>query len=224
MMRYLVCLSLLAVVVGCHGQAYHGGTPSGMYNASYDGGTVQGMAGGTGYGAEIGYGAEMYGMSGGGMYGSNESSQIQFTGSEGMEIRWDVSAPNAFDSIPLYSKGRFDFPQGAVYRLQLTNIPGHEGKVFYPTLEVAGGSVKSRAFLTHNAVPVHFTDEDFTQASAGNLVTKVIFLPDPEFQDLATAGIGTLVSTRLDPGINPIIEADRQGTILAVIRLGNKSL
>ena len=35
------------------------------------------------------------------------------------------------------------------------------------------------------------------QILAGNFVTKVIYLPDPEFQDLALAGVETLVSTRL---------------------------
>ena len=59
---------------------------------------------------------------------------------------------------------------------------------------------------------------------AGNFVTKVIYLPDPEFQELALAGVETLVSTRLDPGVDPIVEADRRGSILAVVRLGNKDV
>jgi hypothetical protein len=49
-------------------------------------------------------------------------------------------------------------------------------------------------------------------------------LPDPEHQELALAGVETLVSTRLDPGVDPIVEADRRGSILAIIRLGNKDL
>ena len=52
----------------------------------------------------------------------------------------------------------------------------------------------------------------------------MIYLPDPEFQELALAGVETLVSTRLDPGVDPIVEADRRGAILAIIRLGNKDL
>jgi hypothetical protein len=41
---------------------------------------------------------------------------------------------------------------------------------------------------------------------------------------LALAGVETLVSTRLDPGVDPIVEADRRGAILGVVRLGNKDL
>jgi hypothetical protein len=36
--------------------------------------------------------------------------------------------------------------------------------------------------------------------------------------------VETLVSTRLDPGIDPIVEADRRGAILAIVRMGNKDL
>ena len=83
---------------------------------------------------------------------------------------------------------------------------------------------RTEAFLAHNAIPVQFTEEDFDQVLTGNFVTKVIYLPDPEFQELALAGVETLVSTRLDPGVDPIVEADRRGAILAIVRMGNKDL
>jgi hypothetical protein len=38
------------------------------------------------------------------------------------------------------------------------------------------------------------------------------------------AGVETLVSTRLDPGIDPVAEADRRGTVMVVLRLGNTDL
>jgi hypothetical protein len=92
----------------------------------------------------------------------------------------------------------------------------------FPTIEVAPINPRTAAYLDHNAVPVQFTNEDFDQVATGNYVTKVIYLPDPEFQDLALANVETLVSTRLDPGDDPIVEADRRGSIMAIIRLGNK--
>ncbi len=153
-----------------------------------------------------------------------QASQVAFVGPEGMSISWDVTAPNQFDSEPLVAPGRYNFPQAALYRLKLSNIPGRAGAELYPTLEVAPALPRSEAFLAHNAIPVQFTPEDFDQVTSGNFVTKVIYLPDPEFQELAVAGVETLVSTRLDPGVDPIVEADRRGAILAVIRLGNKDL
>lgn len=152
------------------------------------------------------------------------TSQIAFVGPEGMSVTWDVSAPGAFDSQALTCPARYNFPQGAIYRLKMSNVPGRPGAELYPTLEVGPAVPRTEAFLAHNAIPVQFTPEDFDQVQSGNFVTKVIYLPDPEFQELALAGVDTLVSTRLDPGVDPIVEADRRGAILAIVRLGNKDL
>ncbi len=150
-------------------------------------------------------------------------SQVIFAGPEGMVVAWEVG-PGQFDVEPLICPGRFNFPQGAIYRLKLTNIPGREGSELYPTLEIGPSLPRTEAYLAHNAIPLQFTEEDFDQVLSGNFVTKVIYLPDPDFQELALAGIDTLVSTRLDPGVDPIIEADRRGAILAIVRIGNKDL
>lgn len=150
--------------------------------------------------------------------------QVLFAKPESMQVRWDVSGYGQFDSEPLIVPGRHEFPEGAIYRLKLTNIPGREGMELYPTLEIASTTPRTAAYLAHNALPVQFTEEDFEQVGAGNFVTKVIYLPDPEFQRLALAGVETLVSTRLDPGVDPIVEADRRGSIMAVIRIGNKDI
>jgi hypothetical protein len=152
------------------------------------------------------------------------TSQIAFLGAEGVQVTWDVSGYGMFDSVALVIPGRQDFYQGAIYRLKLSNIPGRPGVELYPTLEVAPVTPRTDAYLAHSPIPVQFTEEDFDQALSGNFVTKVIYLPDPEFQELALAGVETLVSTRLDPGVDPIAEADRRGSILAIVRLGNKDL
>jgi len=52
----------------------------------------------------------------------------------------------------------------------------------------------------------------------------VIYLPDPRYQELAIAGVETLVSTKLDPGVDPVSEAERRGTIMLVLRVGNMDL
>jgi hypothetical protein len=150
--------------------------------------------------------------------------QVIFNLPESMQILYDIVGDNTFTSDPLVVPGRLEFPQGGIYRMKLTQIEGRPGVELYPTLEIAMGTPRTSAYLAHNAVPVQFTDEDFEQALSSNFVTKVIYLPDPEFQGDAIAGIDTLTSTRLEPGLDPIIEADRRGSILAIIRLGNKDV
>jgi hypothetical protein len=164
------------------------------------------------------------GYGGGG--GAGPKVQVLFARPEGMNVRYDVSCSGAFDSEPLVVPARQNFVENGIYRLKLTNIPGpaREGVELYPTIEIGPTTPRTAAFLAHNAIPVQFTEEDFAQVLTGNFVTKVIYLPDPEFQELALAGVDTIVSTRLDPGVDPIVEADRRGSILGVIRLGNKDI
>jgi hypothetical protein len=160
---------------------------------------------------------------------ANTRTQVAFVSPVDMAVGWEAGSAAGADArsfMPamLTVPNRYNFDQGAIYRLKLTNIPGHPTVAFYPTLEVAPSSPRTDAYLTHNAVPIEFTDEDFDQVSVGNFVTKVIYLPDPQHQELAIAGVETLVSTRLDPGVDPIAEADRRGTILVIVRLGGINL
>ncbi|TWT99662.1 hypothetical protein Pla108_06050 [Botrimarina colliarenosi] len=198
-----------------------GGTPPANYGAcrcNYEGEQCQYCEDGS---CSINGGGGCYA---GGGAASGPTSQVQFVGEDGLTIAWDVASPGMFDSAPLFVPDRQDFPQGAIYRLKVSNIPGRAGVTLYPTLEVAPVTARTDAFLAHAAVPVQFTEEDFDQVMSGNFVTKVIYLPDPEFQELALSGVETLVSTRLDPGVDPVAEADRRGSILAVLRMGSKDL
>ena len=248
----VLCLSL-GLLAGCQGpqrvagpyesycpesevaatQGYQSAAPSGAIGAGY-GAPAMRRAARNGYGpmvvnannpAVAGPGP---GVIAGQQYGAQvpgqvQTSQVSFIGPAGARIQWDISAVGAFDSPELVCPGRENFPQNGIYRLKLSHIPGREGVELYPTLEIAPVTPRTVEFLTHQAIAVSFTDEDITQVLSGNFVTKVIYLPDPEFQELAIA-VGThdtLVSTRLDPGVDPITEAARRGSIMAIVRLGN---
>jgi hypothetical protein len=147
---------------------------------------------------------------------------VRFLGPVGSHIGWQI--PNGYAENQLIAPGRYNFQQACTYRLKMTNFPDREGLVLYPTLQVYPASPQTDAYLSHNSVPVQLTDEDLDQIQSNNFVTKVIYLPDPQNQELAIAGVETLVSTRLDPGVNPVAEADRRGTIMAVLRIGNMDL
>ncbi len=180
----------------------------------------------TGPGSNIPLGGGVIGgVAGGGVMPMRiTTAQVTFGNPSGMQVRYDVGGAGLFDSEPLVVPARQNFPQGALYRFKLTNIPSRPGVELYPTLELAYANPRTGAYLAHNSVPIQFLEEDFDQVLTGNFVTKVIYLPDPDFQGPAIAGIDTLVSTRLDPGIDPIVEADRRGSILAIIRLGDKDI
>jgi hypothetical protein len=179
-----------------------------------------------------GVGALMPGMGGPGMGGScmgmvNGRSSINFTGPAGMKVTWQLPDGSFNDERDaLTAPKEYNFLQGQVYRLRLTSIlPDHPGRAFYPTLEVAPATPRTLTFLAHSSVPITFSADDFAQAKAGNLVVKVVYLPDPTNQDFSlVVGAEEVVSTRLEPGADPVAEAQRRGTILAIIRMGNIDL
>ena len=162
----------------------------------------------------------------------NVKSQIVFFGPGGpsgtgdMKIGWQTAGPQG---EKLYLPGRstpfrYNFMQGYIYRLKLSEVSGRPTLNLYPTIEVAPSTPATDAYLTHNQIPVQFTAEDLDQVEGGNFVTKVIYLPDPRYQELAVANVETLVSTRLEPGVDPVLEADKRGTILLIVRLGGINL
>jgi hypothetical protein len=162
----------------------------------------------------------------------NVKSQIVFFGPGGpggtgdMKIGWQTGGPNG-EKVYLPGRStpfRYNFMQGYIYRLKLSDISGRPTLTLYPTIEVAPSTPATDAYLTHNQIPVQFTAEDLDQVEGGNFVTKVIYLPDPRYQELAVANVETLVSTRLEPGVDPVLEADKRGTILMIVRLGGINL
>lgn len=154
----------------------------------------------------------------------HQNVQVLFDKPESMVVYWDVASIGSYDSAPNVTPFRQNFGQAGVYRIKVADIAGRPGLELYPTIEIGSVSARTAAYLAHSAVPIRFTEEDFDQVTAGNFVTKVIYVPDPQFQELALAGVDVLVSTRLDPGVDPIVEADRRGAILAILRVGNKDL
>ena len=160
------------------------------------------------------------------MMGTSRSS-IRFVGQDGMQIGWFSPTPDGRADFvdQITTPGRYNFLQGGIYRLRLTNIPKRQNvPALYPTIEVIPQNQKTTTFLAHSAIPLSFTDDDFEQVASGNFVVKVIYLPDPSFQELATGLPDEVVSTKLDPGVDPIQEAQRRGSVLLIVRLGNIDL
>lgn len=151
-------------------------------------------------------------------------SQVQFIGPADMTVGWQAGA--AFAPNQLMSGDYYDFHQGAVYQLIFdgVSLPGKPVRSLYPTLEVRNAHPATTDYLQHNAIPVEITEEDLEHVYSSNMVTKVIYLPDPEFQARAIAGVETLVSTKLDPGVDPVQQAEQMGTIMLILRFGNKDL
>jgi hypothetical protein len=146
---------------------------------------------------------------------AQQRTQIFFKEPAGMKVYWFTTAKDgkqSFSTTPLETPGRFNFLQGAIYRLKLTHLPGHAGLELFPTLEVPAATPHAREFLAHNAVPILLTDEDVNQVVKGNFLVKVVYLPREN-------GGGEQIA--LASGQDAVREAARRGSILLVLRIGN---
>jgi len=155
--------------------------------------------------------------------------EIMFSGPPGMKIGWYVTGADGkreFNKDPLEVPARYNFQPAAVYRLKLSDIPDPDfaGKSLYPTLEVVPPGPKAMPFLAHTSVPMTFTQDDFRMVKAGNYLVKVVYLPDPNNQEIAVGATNELLSTQLAPGEDPVAAAAKLGTVLLVVRMGNIDL
>jgi hypothetical protein len=153
-----------------------------------------------------------------------QRTEVKFVGPSGMRVSW----PGPYGEVRnnyIEAPGRYNFIQGAIYRLKLSDLPGRPGIDLYPTLEVVPANLRTDAYIAHSSVPLYFSDEDIEQVLGGNFLVKVIYLPNPQYADVAmTGGPEEVSSTRLEPGVDPIAEACKRGSILLIIRMGNIDL
>jgi hypothetical protein len=134
--------------------------------------------------------------------------------------------------IALPSAGRFE-PQaprvtagllvGQVYRLRVTNIPGHEGEEVYPTIEVIDRTFPPPNMAHRFPIPVVMGQDDLDQALAGRFVTRVIYLEDPRNALPVAQEPGKQDWFDARPGEDPLRVADALGRPVAILRIGGRT-
>ncbi len=151
-------------------------------------------------------------------------SQIYFLDPNGMLVGWQngtgPQGERTYLPAQLTVPARYNFNQGFIYRLKITNIPGRPTVSLYPTIGCADDA-NDRRLPGAQCDPGAVDRRGFRSGRRwrqlryqGHLSAR------PQVSGLAVSGVETLVSTRLEPGVDPILEADKRGTILLILRLG----
>ena len=107
------------------------------------------------------------------------------------------------------------------YRLRLANMPEFPGVELFPTIEVLDRLHPPAGQADRYPVPVTFSRYDIQQALAGALVTRVIYLEDPETAQL-TDPLHREFPQEVTPAENVLQRADQLGRPMIIIRLGNR--
>jgi uncharacterized repeat protein (TIGR01451 family) len=125
-------------------------------------------------------------------------------------------------AVNLGSPAQFSVGVGFIYRLRISGMPEFPGVELYPTIETIDRLHPPPGRAQEFPVPVHFSADEIETALSGRLVTRVIYLEQPQ---LAVTGDLTqaMLNRFLPPDRNLLIEADRSGRPMILVRLGGRT-
>lgn len=145
---------------------------------------------------------------------------VEIHGPEGLEI--SAAIEGQFDS-PQSLPAIFGMFIGPVYRFRITRIPRNEGCEIYPTIEIINRLYPPQGLESHFPIPVHFTLEELEMALSGRLVTRVIYLEDPQSALPVRDTLDQQRYYEVRSDEDPLRAADRLGRPVAILRMGSRT-
>ncbi len=143
---------------------------------------------------------------------------VRFVGPAGSEVsvfsegRFQAASPNTLAGLMV----------GNVYRLKVTNIPGHPGVELFPSVEIIGRLFPPAGKETKFPIPISIPVEDLEPAMSGSLVTRVVYLENPR----------TAIAEQRRPNDQPFFDvgltedpiriAEKFGRPMVIVRIGSR--
>jgi uncharacterized repeat protein (TIGR01451 family) len=148
---------------------------------------------------------------------------VRFIGPPGMRVTCyqGPARPRSFDA-PVAIGMR----PGYIHRVQLSHLPQQPAISIYPSLEVRNTlSVSPKLSASAYPAPVVLTEADIASIVAGNLITKVVYLEDPDRALPVPSQPGRpVVELPLPPDRDLEAEARDRGRPMLVVRMGGRIL
>ena len=110
---------------------------------------------------------------------------------------------------------------GSVYRFQVTRIPGALGVELFPTVEVIDRTYPPQHLATRYPIEIQLDEEDFRNAISGQMVTRVIYLEDPQTAIAEQQTAETNIPFEVSEFQDPLAVADEYGRPVAIVRIGS---
>jgi hypothetical protein len=125
------------------------------------------------------------------------------------------------DHTPVAAGSIVGLQVGSIYRLKISDLPGTSGVELYPTIELIDRLHPPRGRELEFPIPIVLTAEEISLALEGRLITKVVYLEQPDRAD----PIRTTDAARSQfahPRENVLALADEAGRPMAIVRLGGR--
>jgi uncharacterized repeat protein (TIGR01451 family) len=145
---------------------------------------------------------------------------VKFVGPKSFRV---TAAPGTPDARMYPGGSVFGFRPGYVYRLEIAGVPNQPDARLYPEIEVRG-TLFPRANFNYMDYPaaINLTDLDLAKAAAGVLVTKVIYLENPEKALPVASSADRPIEQIADTEPDAIAAAFDNGRPVMVVRIGNR--
>ncbi len=110
---------------------------------------------------------------------------------------------------------------GRMYRLRISGLPEFPGVDFFPSIELIDRLHPPAGKADEFPVEFEFTEEELEWAANDRLVTKVVYLEQPDRIPVTTLDSKERITT-IEPSRNVIAEADLLGRPIAIVRIGGR--
>ena len=164
----------------------------------------------------------------------------------GTAAQWAVNAgrvvPNSFQPvrITLPAEGNVTFYEswdrpvelaapaqaglmvGRMYRMKISGLEDFRGVEFFPSIELIDRLHPPAGREEDFPVDFEFTTEELEWAANGRLITKVVYLEQPDRVPTLLLDHTPRITT-IEPSRNVLAEADHLGRPVAIVRLGGRT-
>lgn len=110
---------------------------------------------------------------------------------------------------------------GHTYRIKLANMPEFPDVELYPSIEILDRLHPPAGEENRYPIPVPISRQDIRMALAGRLVTRVIYLEDPQTAQQLDP-LRREIPQAVTPAENVLQEADHLGRPMIIVRIGNR--
>ena len=111
---------------------------------------------------------------------------------------------------------------GPVYRLKITEIPGHPGLEVFPTIELVDRLYPPEGQALRFPVPIELTANELRMATDGHFVTRVIYLENPNSALPLAQKADEQRWVEARAGDDPLVMAKHLGRPMAILRIGGR--
>ncbi len=125
-------------------------------------------------------------------------------------------------AVALPAPAQVGMQVGHAYRIKISNLPGHPGVELYPTIELLGRLHPPVELKEKYPVPVEITAEEIETAINDQMVTKVIYLEQPQLANPTRQVNGKMHVEALGTTVNLLEAADMRGRPIAILRMGGR--